>query len=352
MIVLPRPRSTSVGLYLLAAALSTNCASAAENPLADDPFQPARCDPAKVLGVDSCLKCHAKEIEQWKTTPHFATFDSLHRSAEAKAIARKLGLRSVKRNDTCLKCHYTSQEVDGRNRVVAGVSCESCHGGAKDWIEMHSDYGGPEATRESESPAHRAQRLQHSIEAGMNNPANLYLIARGCLACHTSPDEQLVNVGGHVPGSDAFELVAWSQGMIRHNFLQSGGTTNQAAGPARLRVMYVVGVLADLEASLRATALGTEKATFAVTAAKRAARQKKRLYEITQLVDNPHIQEALAAAMSAKLKLDNREALLAAAEGVGRAGFEFASTATGEDLAAVDPLLPAEADYKWTATRP
>ena len=81
------------------------------------------------------------------TTPHFATFDELHRKPEAKAIADKLGLRSVKRNDECIKCHYTTQTVDGHPRIVAGVSCESCHGAARDWIEMHADYGGPAITQ-------------------------------------------------------------------------------------------------------------------------------------------------------------------------------------------------------------
>ena len=60
----------------------------------------------------------------------------------------------------------------------------------------------------------------------MNNPHNIYLIARQCYDCHTVPNERLVNVGGHLAGSQDFELVAWSQGMVRHNFLRTGGTTN------------------------------------------------------------------------------------------------------------------------------
>ena len=34
-------------------------------------------------------------------------------------------------------------------------SCESCHGAAQDWLELHSDYGGPNLTRELESREHR-----------------------------------------------------------------------------------------------------------------------------------------------------------------------------------------------------
>jgi len=226
-----------------------------------------KCNPASVLGAESCAKCHEHELSQWKQTPHYATFESLHRKPEAKEIVKKLGLKSVKRNDVCVNCHYTRQEVGDRVRVVAGVSCESCHGGAKDWLALHNDYGGPAATRADESAEHRRQRIEASVAAGMNNPANLYLIARQCLACHTTPDEKLVNVGGHAPGSLDFELVSWSQGMVRHNFLRTQGTANATLSPAQLRVMYVVGVMADLEASFRATAQATTKATFGTTSA-------------------------------------------------------------------------------------
>lgn len=300
-----------------------------------------RCDPAYVLGPDACTKCHAGEAQQWQLTPHYATFDTLHRLPAAKEIAAKLGLRSVKRNDECTKCHFTSQTVDGRDRVVAGVSCESCHGAARTWIELHADYG-PGATAATEPPEHRLRRVQASIAAGMNNPANLYLVARQCLACHTSPNERLVNVGGHAAGSPDFELVAWSQGTVRHNFLRTGGGANAPSSPERLRVMFVVGVMADLEASLRATAAATEKATFGVTAAQRAARQKRRLYEVSQLIDNPHVQQAMDAALAVRLKLNNREALLAAADAISRAAYEFAEAADGAALGAIDPLLPTQ----------
>jgi hypothetical protein len=141
-----------------------------------------RCDPASVLGPEACMKCHENEVLSWKQTPHFETFETLHRKPEAKEIAERLGLRSVKRNDECTKCHFTTHEEDGRERAVAGVSCESCHGGARDWIVLHSDYGGPNVAKAQESAAHRQQRIEQSIAAGMNNPSNLYLIARQCLA--------------------------------------------------------------------------------------------------------------------------------------------------------------------------
>jgi hypothetical protein len=303
-------------------------------------------DAAKIVGSDECAKCHQAEVQQWMKTPHFATFDSLHRTSRAKEIAERLGERSIKRSPVCTQCHYTEKNEGGRMRVVAGVSCESCHGGAADWIAVHADYGGEGATKSQESADHRAQRVEQSIARGMNNPHNIYLIARQCYDCHTVPNERLVNVGGHLAGSQEFELVAWSQGVVRHNFLRTGGTVNGSPTVAELRVRYVVGVMADLEYSLRATAAATEKSTFGVTSARRAARMKKRLYEIQKLAGDPLVQRALDAVATVELRLENGSAITAAADEVGKAAHEFADKADGNNFAAIDPLLPKPEHYK------
>ncbi|MCI0334239.1 MAG: cytochrome c family protein [Planctomycetes bacterium] len=303
-------------------------------------------DATRIVGSDQCAKCHQLEVQQWMKTPHFATFDALHRTPRAKEIADRLGERSIKRSSTCVQCHYTEQNQGGRMRVVAGVSCESCHGGAADWITVHADYGGEGVTKEREPSEHRMKRVEESIAHGMNNPHNIYLIARQCYDCHTVPNERLVNVGGHLAGSEEFELVSWSQGMVRHNFLRTGGTANGLPSPAELRVMYVVGVMTDLEYSLRATAVASQKATFGVTSAQRAARMKRRLHEIQKVTDDPLIQLALDAIASVELRLGNAEAITAAADGVGKAAHEFAEKADGTNLSALDALLPKPNQYK------
>jgi Cytochrome c554 and c-prime len=315
---------------------------------ADEPMAvgPTPNDPAKIVSAEACAKCHQAEVQQWMHTPHFATFDSLHRKPEAKQIADRLGLKSIKRNDTCINCHYTSQNEDGRARVVAGVSCESCHGAAADWVAIHNDYGGPNVAKAGETPEHRQQRLETSIARGMNNPHNVYLIARECYNCHTVPNESLVNVGGHVAGSKDFELVAWSQGMVRHNFLRTGGSSNGQCTPAQLRVMYLVGVMTDLEYSLRAIATATQKAAFGVVNAERAVRTKRRLVEIQQLIHDPFIDAALDAVATVELRASNREAINDAADKVGKAAYDFAEKADGQQLSAIDPLLPTPSQYK------
>ncbi len=310
-----------------------------------------RCDPSKVMTVEACAKCHANEVQAWRQTPHFKTFETLHRNPRAKEIAGKLGLRSIKRSDVCIDCHYTMKQSGERLRAVSGVSCESCHGASMDWLDLHNDYGGPTATKDSESEAHSRNRVAESINAGMRNPRNTYLIARSCLECHTVPNEKLVNVGGHRAGTSDFEFVAWSQGMVRHNFLRTNGTSNAKNDQNTLREMYVVGLIADLEFSTRATAKATSKSNFGLTAAQRSADVSLKLYEIQQEIKNPVLQRVLESFAQAELRVNNSMQLEAIADQIKAAGIEFAMSADGSTMAAIDRWLPAESEYKNTASR-
>lgn len=336
LITLIRSQLSLIFLLLVASTVGAQSEDVAPWPV----------DSHQVVGHEKCVKCHQSEVDTWKKTPHAETYESLHRKPEAAEIVRKLGLQSVKRNDVCIQCHYTMQHADGKDRAIAGVSCESCHGAAQAWVEIHSDYGGPKVTRLQETAEHKQKRRELSMEKGMRNPVNLYLVAQSCLACHTTPNEQLVNQGGHSAGSKDFELVAWSQGMVRHNFVRSEGKSNASSGPDRLRVMYVVGQLADLEFSLRATAKATQKAKFGMTSARRADEVRKRLEAIQAEINDPYVQQALDAVNRAKLKLNNEDELLRTAAAVSAAAFAFAETADGSGLAPIDAWLPKPNSYK------
>ena len=308
--------------------------------------QPPQCDPSKVNTAETCAKCHSNEVQTWKQTPHFQTFEQLSRNPEAKQICSNLGLRSVKRSDVCIDCHFTTKEIDGRVKAIAGVSCESCHGASVDWISIHNDYGGPLATKEDETPEHRAARLDECTSLGMRNTRDLYLIASSCYQCHTVPNERLVNVGGHNAGSEDFELVRWSQGMVRHNFLRTEGEYNAESDSSRLRVMYVVGLIADLEFSTRATANATEKSNYGLKVANRAAKAAVKLYEVQQRIDNSFVQSALESFAGAELRVNNRASLLVIADQIQVAGRRFAMSSDGSELAAMDELLPDPSTYK------
>ncbi|KLU02770.1 hypothetical protein RISK_005066 [Rhodopirellula islandica] len=305
-------------------------------------------DPHLTMGSETCVKCHANEVKVWKATPHNRTFEELHRRPKAKEIASKLGVSSIKYDGRCVDCHYT-QQVDvasGNVHAIEGVSCESCHGSAKQWLDLHHDYGGEQVTRAMETPEHRQQRLAQSVAAGMRNPVNVYLVAQSCLRCHTTADEELVNVGGHPTGSLDFEFVSWSQGSLRHNFIDSDGQTNDPSTRDRLRVMFVSGMIADLEASLRATAQATQKAKYGVSSAQRADRAAKRLLSVSQKVTSKHLEEILLIYSGVTLKLNNREPLVQAADAIAELGFRFAAETNGHVLKPLDAFIPPSNRWK------
>ena len=330
-------------------------------------------DPLKVLGNATCVKCHASEQAVWAATPHARTFDELHRRPEASQIASKLGLESIKHGQRCVACHYTQQPADAGStgdavtltslprrtghamefQVVAGVSCESCHGAARLWLDAHHDYGGPDVTRLTESADHRAARIARSVKLGMRNPHNVYLVAQSCYRCHTTGDEELVNVGGHPAGSLDFEFVSWNQGTIHHNFVQTDGKQNVASSPHRLRFMFLAGVIADTEAAFRAVATATVKENYAITVAKRAARAGARLKSVAAKVSDPRLDEAVAIFDSVQIKLNNAAPLEVAADKLAIIGYELAAAETNpkeralhEKLISLDRFIPDRKTWK------
>lgn len=301
-----------------------------------------------IMGPDACAECHKAEAAVWQQTQHYDTFFSLTRTQKARDIAAAMGLRRIKRESDCMNCHFTSMPEEGVLKPMAGISCESCHGPAKKWIKVHNDFGGKDVTREQETPEHREQRLKHCQDAGMIRPDDLYALARNCFQCHTVPHEKLVNVGGHTPGSD-FELVAWSQGKNRHNFMRSkDGKTNQASTPEQLRILYVIGRVLDLEYSMRAVALATTKDAYAVAMARRVQRAIQNLAAIQEASPTAQVASMIEIAKKAPLKLNRESELQPLCDQVSQLAREFAASHDGSQLSGIDALLPSPDQIKGT----
>ena len=303
----------------------------------------------RVLLPERCGECHAAEFDVWETTEHATGFDTLHRSERAKEIYLSLGLRLIKRGTdettpACLSCHYTPVLRRGQLRAGAGVTCESCHGPAREWIAIHNNYGVAESDFQEaarlEIAAHRAQRIADSTTAGMRRPSQIYEVAANCFGCHTVPNEELVNRAGHSTGSD-FELVEWS-GRIRHNFLESyktaDGRTNAERPRTWKRILYVVGRALDLEYALRGVAAATEDDLYVAAMSDRAGAAVDELFAINDRLEIPAVQAILAISESVDLTIANRAALLAAATSVQTATKAFIVNADGDALVPIDPL--------------
>jgi hypothetical protein len=299
----------------------------------------------KVTGPESCVECHIDEIEVWKRTVHNKTFRDLPRRPETAAMILKLGLGKVTAERQCLDCHFTERIIDEEYTVAAGIACESCHGAAADWIKTHGDYGQG-LTAATEPPEHRTARRAAATTAGLIAPDNLYALGASCYQCHILADEKIANVGGHPAGNPAFNLLTWSQGEVRHHIPRTGPKSNPAATPAHRRKLYVVGCILETEYCFRAVAAATERAAFGVTQARRADAARQLLEKIQALAPTPELAEIVAVAKAARLRLNNQAELAAAAEKIAALGRIFADRVTGEQLAAIDPLVPGPDQYR------
>ncbi len=295
----------------------------------------AQSDPAKITGPEACVACHKLEGAAWQEMKHFKTFDELHRRPEAKDIAGKLGIANIKSESTCVQCHYTSMGAAGATKVIAGVSCELCHGAGADWTKVHNDKTKPTHIADAE-------------KLGFISPNNIYKLASNCFQCHTVPNEKLVNTGGHQVGS-ALELVAWTQGEVRHHFLTDKKNADDT--PERKRMLYLVGRVVDLEYSLRGIANAVEKGNFVKGMNARIVTAKAELQKIAdKLPDGAAKTDVLAilaaapkpvaAADGAGVKITNKDEILAGVKTISDLGQKISDTYKGADLAALDALLP------------
>ena len=307
-------------------------------------------DPAKVMGATECAECHKEETETWKKTRHYKTFKELPRNKEARKIGKAMGLRRVRSEGLCLTCHFSSKTEDnGKTKPIAGISCESCHSPAKDWIKRHSKYSGKK--KETETPEEAKQRWIDAEAAGMIRPSMIYTLTKNCYGCHIVPEEKLVNKGGHPAGSP-FELVRWSQGEIRHNTWHNSGKENRPLSQERLRLFYAVGVAVELENSLRALSTATEKDRFAVTMAKRVQIVRLRARRLARATKDPDLIALARAASGARLSLGEVKSLAGVADLVAKAAKSFAEKHDGSKLAAIDRFLPKSKEHKGETRAP
>jgi hypothetical protein len=122
-----------------------------------------------------------------------------------KRIGRILSIRP-ETSDKCLDCHALNVRENQRARSFdssEGVSCESCHGPASDWLGPHTTKGW----------AH-----QRSVELGMTDVRNPVKRSETCLSCHLGSANKWVDhemiAAGHP--DLYFELDSFSAAMPKH----------------------------------------------------------------------------------------------------------------------------------------
>jgi len=147
------------------------------------------------LGVASCASsvCHGSaqpfkesHVEQnefaiWQQfDPHATKAYQALTSASGQAIARKLGLGDATQAKVCLDCHsdnVAAAQRGDRFQVTDGIGCETCHGGAEQWINSHAD----------RSVAHA-----DNVAKGLYPTEDPVKRAELCLTCHMGTADRMI----------------------------------------------------------------------------------------------------------------------------------------------------------------
>jgi hypothetical protein len=147
----------------------------------------------KVVGPTDCTNCHDHEAatKAWHNHAHFKSLD-IFEGQKAKNFLTKMGIKDPY-SDFCTSCHATV--VDGEPNF--GVSCESCHGGASDFIKPHQQKGS----------------YEKAISLGMLRTKDLAVRAKNCAGCHIVREKKLLDAGH--PNGAGFDIVEGSR-KIQH----------------------------------------------------------------------------------------------------------------------------------------
>ena len=169
-------------------------------------------DSPKFLGATSCASsgCHGGggqnqnqfhvwSLKDFHSQRSFATLTT----ARSKQIGDALGIKAPTTDSRCTSCHAPLASIPVARRgetfkVSEGVSCESCHGPAENWLRSHTRPDWRHADRTA---------------AGLRDLKSLYARANTCVACHQTVDSPLLQAGHP---ELTFELDGQSASQPRH----------------------------------------------------------------------------------------------------------------------------------------
>jgi len=176
--------------------------------------------PRLALGAGSCgsTDCHGSpsprvegrikqnEYRTWLRQDSHAGAYTILLQPRSKKIGVNLGIDNPESTDLCLNCHALNIAPNlhaATFNLSEGVSCESCHGLAGEWLGPHTR---GDLTREQ------------FVTLGMYDTRDLVLRLKLCLSCHLGNEEKTVDheliAAGHP--DLVFELDNYAALMPRH----------------------------------------------------------------------------------------------------------------------------------------
>ncbi|MDF1755514.1 MAG: cytochrome c family protein [Verrucomicrobiales bacterium] len=310
-------------------------------------------DPTKTVGIESCAECHEEMVDRWSESAHATSFETLIKSEAARNIAEIAGIQvsEIPTTASCVRCHYTREFLHSAVQTTESISCESCHGPALDWINLHNV--------KSKS---RAERVSSASEAGMKHPQRLYEVVKTCFECHVVDDEQLVNHTGHPAITNGFELLSWYEGETSHNYLvskpgrsvKSHSSQLQPIPIDRRRMLFLTGKLMHLSYTLKVISRATDPPvdpsgefiklknglpTFAVQHSIQARRIFDELVAINKIIDAPEIKASIEIYQSLSFVTGQKKNILEAGEKIDLQTRAFTENHNGSEFHGIDSIL-------------
>ncbi|HEV7403427.1 MAG TPA: multiheme c-type cytochrome [Chthoniobacteraceae bacterium] len=148
--------------------------------------------PPRFTGEQSCASssCHGggKGKDEFQLFSKKDIHNHAHQvlaNNRSTRIGESLGITDVTKDARCTVCHSPQQSL-ALERFAAGakpaqgVSCESCHGAAENWLRFHTRLDITHDQR---------------VGAGLREVKSLYARSNVCVACHLNIDQQLVTAG-------------------------------------------------------------------------------------------------------------------------------------------------------------
>lgn len=163
------------------------------------------------LGSQGCASamCHGGADEKhnqfviWSKKDFHTRAPATLSMSRSTRIAETLKISDATTEARCTVCHNPFQAVPAERKgplvgKLEGVSCESCHNAAENWLLTHTR---TDLTHEQK------------VSAGLRDLKNLYVRANTCVACHQNLDPDL-RAAGHPELT--FELDGQCVTMPRH----------------------------------------------------------------------------------------------------------------------------------------
>ena len=164
----------------------------------------------RTVGSSACSGCHEAQNNWWFGHAHYRSadpfFDGVSKNVQ---IARLYGIDPAEMTSgrhVCMDCHGTIESGKENRDVLDGVSCESCHGAAGDWLAPHKDETNKELGRQR--PGYQA-----ALRLGKAPLGDLEVRATTCTGCHYVTEPRLLSAG-HPSGAD-FDYAA-GMAEVRH----------------------------------------------------------------------------------------------------------------------------------------